>query len=130
MRKFLSIALSFLLFLFSTGLAVNVHYCNDNLVDIAFFSDRASCCCSDAEFEVVAADCCYDGVFQIAITEDLAPSKDSAIPKFAVDIAPQVKPVAPQVLLPLPVPSFEHFTEVDLPPEDRVLRFRKLLFYA
>lgn len=125
MRNTIAIMFATFMFLLSSGLVVNLHYCHDSLVDVDLIAQNADCCCGDA----AEADlCCSDNQVQLQTAEEIqAPTTDHST-DFQIEIAPEIK-VKPFVL-PVPVLNFAHFKESDLPPEDRITRLQKWIFYA
>lgn len=67
MRRFLSILLLSIYSLFSTGLVVHAHYCQEELAALQLYQE-ARCCCDEEPTEPSAEDCCKDEIktFKIA----------------------------------------------------------------
>ncbi|QLH45152.1 MAG: hypothetical protein HWD58_05810 [Bacteroidota bacterium] len=67
MRRFLSILLLSIYNLFSTGLVVHAHYCQEELAALQLYQE-ARCCCDEEPTEPSAEDCCKDEIktFKIA----------------------------------------------------------------
>ena len=57
------VILSMVLFISTTGLTVDKHYCGDHLVSIRFFGDAKSCCSMDG-------DCCHQVTDTYKLTAD------------------------------------------------------------
>jgi len=49
LKKTLHIVIASLILVSSTGFTINLHYCHDQLYDLALFSPAHSCCGADAE---------------------------------------------------------------------------------
>jgi hypothetical protein len=57
-RKVLHIAIAVLILISSTGFTINMHYCHDQLIDMAFLTSADSCCDTEEDGPDQSQDSC------------------------------------------------------------------------
>ncbi|MGB0166293.1 MAG: HYC_CC_PP family protein [Luteibaculum sp.] len=125
MRKALAILLSFTLFLFSSGLLISMHFCQEELVDVAVYNNAASCCCDDIG---TPADCCSEEQVVLKLQEEISKPEQEIKPAPIKALPEKVK--NDHFLLPSPAIDFTQLQEKELPPEDLITRLHKWILYA
>ncbi len=75
-RKVLHIITAGLILISITGFTINMHYCHDQLIDIALFSPAQSCCATGdegschAEGDITKMNHCKDESLEVGSTDD------------------------------------------------------------
>lgn len=67
MKKALSIIISLIYLMLSTGAAVNLHYCGGKLANININNHSEGCCCGNKE---MSKSCCNDKEFNLSLDVD------------------------------------------------------------
>ncbi|RLD88551.1 MAG: hypothetical protein DRJ29_17205 [Bacteroidetes bacterium] len=57
-RKVLHIVVAVFILISSTGFTINMHYCHDQLIDLAFLAPAHSCCDSEKDDAIQSQDSC------------------------------------------------------------------------
>ena len=110
MQKFIAILFAFIYLLLSTGLVINVHYCQEKVKSVSIFSAAESCCKTSC---AIKHNCCKDRQFIVQLEP-----QDKTIP-IAPDLSVYYKFISEEIAIILqPIVTSEGKTDFscDLPP--------------